>query len=142
MSLLMPKNQKYRKEFKGRGAFSGVASRCDSISFGSFGIKSLGNARITARQMESVRKVIARYIKQGGRKRGKMWARIFPNVPVSSKPAEVRMGSGKGAVDFWVARVKPGTILFEVDGISKEVAQNCFRLAADKLPVPTKFVSI
>jgi large subunit ribosomal protein L16 len=132
--MLSPKKTKYRKAFKGR--IHGLAKAGSSVSFGSFGLKAVEPARITARQIESARRAITRHMKRIG----KIWIRVFPDVPVSRKPAEVRMGSGKGSVDFWICRVKPGKILFELDGVSAEVAEKAFELASAKLPIETRFV--
>jgi large subunit ribosomal protein L16 len=132
--MLSPKKTKFRKAFKGK--IHGVAKAGFSVSYGSFGLKAVEPARITARQIESARRAITRYI----RRVGKVWIRIFPDLPVSKKPAEVRMGSGKGSIEFWACRVKPGKIMFELDGVSEDVAENAFKLAAAKLPIETKFV--
>jgi large subunit ribosomal protein L16 len=132
--MLLPKKTKYRKAFKGR--IHGVAKSGYTLSFGSYGLKALEPARITARQIESARRAITRYI----RRVGKVWIRIFPDVPVSRKPAEVRMGSGKGSPEYWVCRVKPGRIMFELEGVAQEVAEDAFKLAAAKLPIQTKFI--
>ena len=132
--MLSPKKTKYRKAFKGR--IHGVAKGGTVVSYGAYGLKALEPARITARQIESARRAITRYIRRVGR----VWIRIFPDVPVSSKPAEVRMGSGKGSPEFWVSRVKPGKILFELDGVLPEIAEKAFELASAKLPISTKFV--
>ncbi|GDX63008.1 50S ribosomal protein L16 [Candidatus Saccharibacteria bacterium] len=132
--MLMPRKTKYRKSQKGRNA--GVATRGAEISFGSFGLKALENERITSRQIESARRAMTRYIKRGG----KIWIRIFPHTPVTRKPAEVRMGSGKGALDHYVAKVQAGKILFEMDGVTEDIAKEAMRLAAYKLPVKTKFI--
>lgn len=132
--MLSPKKTKFRKAFKGR--IHGVATSGASLNFGSFGLKALTPERITARQIESARRAMTRHIKRSGR----VWIRIFPDVPVSSKPAEVRMGSGKGSVEFWACRIHPGRILFEMDGVSEEVAREAMSLAAAKLPLLTKFV--
>lgn len=132
--MLTPKKSKYRKAFKGK--IHGVAKRGSTVSFGTYGLKALRPERITARQIEAARRAITRHI----RRIGKVWIRIFPHVPVSSKPAEVRMGSGKGNLEYQVCRVKPGMILFELDGVLPEVAEEAFQLAAAKLPIPTKFV--
>lgn len=132
--MLQPKRTKYRKQQKGR--IKGNAGRGHRIAFGSFGLKSLDGGRITSRQIESARVAMTRYMKR----EGKVWIRIFPDKPITKKPAEVRMGKGKGALDHWVAVVKPGTIMFEMDGVSIEVAREALRLAAQKLPVLTKFV--
>ncbi|MEI7493673.1 MAG: 50S ribosomal protein L16 [Alphaproteobacteria bacterium] len=132
--MLSPKKTKFRKAFKGK--IHGVAKAGFSVSYGAFGLKALEPARITARQIEAARRAITRHM----RRVGKVWIRIFPDVPVSRKPAEVRMGSGKGGVEFWACRVKPGKIMFELDGVSEEVAEVAFKLAAEKLPIETKFV--
>lgn len=132
--MLSPKKTKFRKAFKGR--IHGVATSGASLNFGSYGLKALTPERITARQIESARRAMTRHIKRTGR----VWIRIFPDVPVSSKPAEVRMGSGKGSVEFWACRVHPGRILFEMDGVPEEVAREAMSLAAAKLPLQTKFV--
>lgn len=132
--MLQPKRTKYRKAHKGR--IHGNAKGGFSLSFGSFGLKAVEPERITARQIEAARRAITRHMKRQGR----VWIRIFPDVPVSSKPAEVRMGKGKGAPEFWVARINPGRILFEVDGVSPEIAEEAFRRAAAKLPIKTKVV--
>ncbi len=132
--MLCPKKTKFRKAFKGK--IHGVAKAGFSVSYGAFGLKALEPARITARQIEAARRAITRHM----RRVGKVWIRIFPDVPVSRKPAEVRMGSGKGGVEFWACRVKPGKIMFELDGVSEEVAEVAFKLAAEKLPIETKFV--
>lgn len=133
--MLSPKKTKHRKAFKGR--IHGNAKGGVSLNFGSYGLKAVEPARITARQIESARRAITRHIKRSGR----VWIRIFPDVPVSSKPAEVRMGSGKGSPEFWVARVKPGKIMFELDGVPQELAQRAFELAAAKLPIKTRLIT-
>jgi len=133
--MLMPRKTKYRKAMKGRNP--GLASRGSEINFGRYGLKSLDNERITSRQIEAARRAMTRYIKRGG----KIWIRIFPHLPVTRKPAEVRMGSGKGALDHYVARVQGGTILFEMDGVDEATAKEAMRLAAMKLPVKTKFMA-
>ncbi|MFZ4077368.1 MAG: 50S ribosomal protein L16 [Legionellaceae bacterium] len=132
--MLSPKKTKFRKAFKGK--IHGIAKAGFSVSYGSYGLKALEPARVTARQIESARRAITRHM----RRVGKVWIRLFPDVPVSRKPAEVRMGSGKGGVEFWICRVKPGKIMFELDGVSEEVAEAAFKLAAEKLPIETKFV--
>jgi large subunit ribosomal protein L16 len=132
--MLQPKRTKFRKQQKGRNR--GIATRGNTISFGSFAIKSLEPAFITSRQIEAARIAISRAMKR----EGQIWIRIFPDKPITKKPAEVRMGKGKGAPEYWVAVVKPGTILFESGGVSIETAQEALRLAAQKLPVKTKFV--
>ena len=136
MNMLSPKKTKYRKQFKGR--IHGNSKGNFSLNYGSFGLKAMEPERVTSRQIEAARKAITRYLKRAGR----MWIRIFPDVPVSKKPAEVRMGKGKGAIDRWVCRVKPGTIMFEVDGVDKHLAKKAFELASAKLPVKTTFVSL
>lgn len=132
--MLAPKKTKYRKAFKGR--IHGNAKGGTTVSFGTYGLKALEPARITARQIEAARRAITRHIRRVGR----VWIRIFPDVPVSTKPAEVRMGSGKGSPEYWVCRVKPGKIMFELDGVLPEVAEKAFELAAAKLPIATRFV--
>ena len=132
--MLMPKKSKFRKQMKGKNV--GVATRGTEISFGQFGLKAEANERLTSRQIEAARRAMTRSIKRGG----KIWIRIFPDVPVTRKPAEVRMGSGKGAVDHYVAKVRAGRMLFEMDGVTEEVAKEAMRLAAMKLPIKTKFV--
>lgn len=132
--MLMPKRVKYRKQHRGRR--TGKAWRGSKISFGQFGLKTLDDAWLTSRQIEAARIAMTRYIRRGG----KIWIRIFPHKPVTKKPAETRMGSGKGAPELWVAVVKPGRILFEMEGVDEETAREAMRLAAHKLPVKTKFV--
>ena len=132
--MLLPQKTKYRKQFKGR--IHGKAKSNFQINFGSYGLKALEPERITSRQIESARKAITRHLKRAGR----LWIRIFPDVPVSKKPAEVRMGKGKGNNEFWVCRVKPGRIMFEVDGVSIEEAKQAMALASAKLPIKSKFV--
>jgi large subunit ribosomal protein L16 len=133
--MLSPKRVRYRKRQKGRNR--GLANRGHRIEFGDFGLKSLEPCWITSRQIEAARIALNRYMKR----EGKVWIRIFPDKPVTKKPAEVRMGKGKGSPEYWVAVIKPGTIIFEVDGVPQEVAQEAMRLAAQKLPVTTKFVT-
>ncbi len=132
--MLQPKRTKYRKSQKMK--LKGNAKRGDQLAFGSFGIKTLETSRITARQIESARIALTRFMKR----EGQVWIRIFPDRPITSKPAEVRMGKGKGAPEYWVAPVKPGRILFEAEGVSLATAKEALRLAAQKLPVATKFV--
>jgi len=132
--MLAPKKTKFRKAFKGR--IHGNAKAGNEVCFGKYGLKALQPARITARQIEAARRAITRHM----RRIGKVWIRVFPDVPVSKKPAEVRMGSGKGNPEFWICRIKPGKILFELDGVLPEVAAEAFALAAAKLPIQTKFV--
>jgi large subunit ribosomal protein L16 len=133
--MMQPKKTKFRKAHKGR--IHGVATSGATLSFGQFGLKAMAPERITARQIEAARRAITRHMKRAGR----LWIRVFPDVPVSSKPAEVRMGSGKGAPEFWVARVKPGRILFELDGVPGSLAKTAFERAAEKLPIKTKVVA-
>jgi large subunit ribosomal protein L16 len=133
--MLQPSRRKYRKEQKGRN--TGLATRGTHVSFGEFGLKATGRGRLTARQIEAARRAITRQMKRQGR----VWIRIFPDVPVTGKPAEVRMGKGKGAVDHWAARCHPGRILFEIDGVPDDVAREALRLGAAKLPVRTKVVT-
>ena len=132
--MLMPKKVKHRKQMKGR--MTGSAQRGSLISFGEYGLKTLEPGWITDRQIEAARIAMTRYIKRGG----KVWIRVFPDKPVSAKPAETRMGSGKGAPDHWVAVVKPGRVLFELGGVREELAKEAMRLAANKLPIKTKFI--
>ena len=134
MNMLSPKKTKFRKQFKGR--IHGNTKGNSSLNYGSYGLKALEPERVTSRQIESARKAITRYLKRAG----KMWIRIFPDVPVSKKPAEVRMGKGKGANEYWACRVKPGRIMFEVDGVNIEDAKKAMSLAAAKLPIKCKFV--
>ncbi|MBN9052020.1 MAG: 50S ribosomal protein L16 [Rhizobiales bacterium] len=133
--MLQPKRTKFRKAHKGR--IHGVATSGAELSFGQFGLKALEPERVTARQIEAARRALTRHMKRAGR----VWIRVFPDVPVSKKPLEVRMGSGKGAPELWVCRVKPGRIMFEVDGISQQIAKEALTLAAAKLPVRTRFVA-
>ena len=132
--MLQPKKTKFRKMQKGR--MKGNAQRGHQLAFGSFGIKALEETWITSRQIEAARIAVTRYMKR----QGQVWIRIFPDKPVTSKPAEVRMGKGKGAPDYWAAVVRPGRVLFECEGVSKEITQEALRLAAQKLPIKTKFV--
>lgn len=133
--MLQPKRTKFRKAFKGR--IHGNAKGGTELNFGAYGLKAMAPERITARQIESARRAITRHI----RRQGRLWIRIFPDVPVSGKPAEVRMGSGKGSPEFWAARVKPGRIMFELDGVPHDVAVGAFERAAAKLPIRVKMVS-
>ena len=133
--MLQPKRTKFRKAFKGR--IHGNAKGGTELNFGAFGLKAMEPERITARQIEAARRAITRHIKRSGR----LWIRIFPDVPVTSKPIEVRMGKGKGSVDYWACRVKPGRIMFEVDGVPEDVAREALRLAAMKLPIKTRMVA-
>ena len=132
--MLQPKRTKFRKQFKGR--IHGVAKGGTNLDFGAFGLKALEPNRVTAREIEAARRAITRAMKRAGR----VWIRVFPDVPVTSKPTEVRMGKGKGAVDYWAARVKPGRIMFELDGVPEETAREALRLGAAKLSVKTRFV--
>jgi large subunit ribosomal protein L16 len=133
--MMQPKRTKFRKQFKGR--IHGKATSAAQLNYGEYGLKALEPDRLTARQIEAARRAITRAMKRQGR----VWIRVFPDVPVSKKPAEVRMGSGKGAPEFWAARVKPGRILFEVDGVPSATAREALSLAAAKLPILTKFVA-
>jgi large subunit ribosomal protein L16 len=133
--MLMPKKTKFKKQHKGR--IHGEAKGATELDFGSFGLKALSPERVTARQIEAARRAMTRAMKRQGR----VWIRIFPDVPVSKKPAEVRMGKGKGAVEFWCARVKPGRVMFEIDGVGEALARRALELAAFKLPVRTKFIT-
>jgi len=133
--MLQPARTKYRKQHKGRNY--GVATRGAKVSFGEFGLKAVARGRLTARQIEAARRAMTRHIKRGGR----VWIRIFPDKPISQKPAEVRQGKGKGNVEFWVAQIQPGKVLYEMDGVAESVAKEAFRLAAAKLPLKTTFVS-
>ena len=132
--MLQPKKSKYRKQHKGR--VRGVATKCNKVSFGEFGLQSLDFARITGRQIEAARIAINRSVKRGA----KLWIRIFPHKPVSKKPAEVRMGKGKGSVEYWVCRINPGRILFEVDGINENIAKTALLLGAAKLSIKSSFI--
>lgn len=133
--MLQPKRTKFRKQFKGR--IHGASKGATTLDFGAFGLKAIEPERVTARQIEAARRAITRQMKRQGR----VWIRVFPDVPVSSKPTEVRMGKGKGAPDYWAARVHPGRILFEIDGVSPDVAEEALRLGAAKLPIRTRFVA-
>jgi len=133
--MLQPKRTKFRKQMKGRNR--GLAFRGSDVSFGEFGLKAAGRGRITARQIEASRRAMTRHIKRGG----KIWIRIFPDKPITKKPLEVRMGKGKGGVEYWVAQIQPGRMLFEMEGVSEELAREAFELAAAKLPVATSFVT-
>ena len=133
--MLSPKRVKWRRQFRAR--FSGFATRGNNIAFGDFGLVALEAGRLSARQLEASRIAISRSVKRGG----KMWLRVYPDVPITKKPAETRMGSGKGNPEFWVALIKPGRVLFEMNGVTKEQAAEAFRLAAHKLPFKTKFVA-
>ena len=133
--MQQPKRTKYRKQFKGTN--TGLAQRGSKVSFGEYGLKSTSRARMTAREIEAARRAMTRYVKRGGQ----VWNRVFPDVPVSKKPTEVRMGKGKGTPEFWVARVKPGRVMFEIDGVPTELAREALRLGAAKLPIRTRFVA-
>ena len=132
--MMQPKRTKYRKQFKGRNV--GLANRGNTVAFGEFGLRTTDRGRMTAREIEAARRAISRYIKRGGN----LWIRVFPDVPITKKPLEVRMGSGKGNVEYYVARVQPGKVLFEIEGLTEEVAREAFRLASAKLSVSTMFV--
>src|SRR5580700_8274076 len=132
--MMQPKKTKFRKAFKGR--IHGVATSGATLAFGQYGLKALEPERVTARQIEAARRALTRFMKRSGR----VWIRVFPDVPVSKKPIEVRMGKGKGTPEFWVCRIKPGRIMFEVDGVSVEVAREALALAAAKLPIKTRFI--
>ncbi len=131
--MLQPKRTKFRKQHKGRNR--GLAFSGSDVSFGEFGLKATGRGRITARQIEAARRTITRTVKRGG----KLWIRVFPDKPISKKPLEVRMGKGKGNVEYWVAQVQPGRMLYEIEGVSEELAREAFKLASAKLPVSTTF---
>lgn len=132
--MLQPKRTKFRKQFKGR--IKGDAKGGSDLNFGSFGLKATEPERVTARQIEAARRAMTRHMKRQGR----VWIRIFPDVPVTSKPTEVRMGKGKGSVDFWACKVKPGRVMFEIDGVGEDIAREALRLAAMKLPIKTRVV--
>jgi large subunit ribosomal protein L16 len=133
--MLSPKRTKFRKQHKGR--VKGMAKGGTDINFGSYGLKAVAPGRVTARQIEAARRAITRHIKRAGR----VWIRVFPDVPVSKKPAEVRMGKGKGTPEFWMCRVKPGRVMFELDGVEQDTARRAFELAAAKLPLKTRFIA-
>ena len=133
--MLQPKRTKFRKQFKGRNR--GLALAGSKVSFGDFGLKAVERGRLTARQIESARRAINRYVRRGG----KIWIRVFPDKPISKKPLEVRQGKGKGNVEYWVAQIQPGRVLYEIEGVAEEIAREAFRLAAAKLPMKTTFVS-
>jgi large subunit ribosomal protein L16 len=133
--MLQPKRTKFRKQFKGRNR--GLATTGSKVSFGEFGLKAVERGKLTARQIEAARRAMTRHIKRGG----KIWIRVFPDVPVSKKPLEVRMGKGKGNVEFWVCKIQPGRVLYEMEGVNEGTAREAFRLAAAKLPFKTTFVS-
>ncbi len=133
--MLQPKRTKFRKQMKGRNR--GLAIRGGSVAFGEYGLKAVGRGRLTARQIEAARRAMTRYIKRGG----KIWIRVFPDKPISKKPLEVRQGKGKGNVEYWVAQIQPGRVLYEMEGVTEDIAREAFRLAAAKLPMATAFVS-
>ena len=133
--MLQPKRTKFRKQMKGRNR--GLAHRGSSVSFGEYALKATGRGRLTARQIEAARRAMTRYIKRGG----KIWIRVFPDKPITTKPLEVRQGKGKGNVEYWVCQIQPGRILYEMEGVTEEIAREAFRLAAAKLPFGTKFVA-
>ena len=133
--MLQPKRTKFRKVMKGRNR--GLAQRGSKVSFGTIGLQATGRGRITARQFEAARRAMTRHIKRGG----KIWIRVFPDKPITNKPLEVRMGKGKGSVEYWVAQIQPGKMLYEMEGVSEDVAREAFRLAAAKLPVSTRVVT-
>jgi large subunit ribosomal protein L16 len=133
--MLQPKRTKFRKQHKGRNR--GLAQRGNEVSFGEYGLKSVDRGQITARQIEAARRAMTRHVKRGGR----IWIRVFPDKPITQKPLEVRMGNGKGNVEYWVAQIQPGRMLYEMEGVSEDVAREAFRLAAAKLPVKTTFVT-
>jgi len=135
--MLQPKKVKYRKQFRGRGGLKGKAQVGNAVSFGAFGLKAETRGELTSRQIEAARRAMTRYIKRGG----KIWIRVFPHKPITRKAAEVPMGSGKGSLEFYVMPIKPGRILFEMEGVEEEVARKAFKLASYKLPVKTKFVT-
>ena len=133
--MLQPKRTKFRKQFKGKNR--GLAQRGSTVAFGEFGLKAIERGRLTARQIEAARRAMTRHIKRGG----KIWIRVFPDVPVTKKPLEVRQGKGKGNVEYWICKVQPGRVLYEMEGVTEEVAREAFRRAAAKLPVNTMFVT-
>ena len=133
--MLQPKRTKFRKQMKGRNR--GNATRGNKVSFGEFGLKAISRGRLTARQIEAARRAMTRHVKRGG----KIWIRIFPDKPISKKPLEVRMGSGKGNVEYWVAQSKPGHVLYEMEGVTEQIAREAFKLASAKLPIQTTFVT-
>ncbi len=132
--MLQPKRTKFRKQMKGRNR--GLAHRGSKVSFGEYALKAVGRGRITARQIEAARRAMTRHVKRGG----KIWIRIFPDKPITKKPLEVRQGKGKGSVEYWVAQIQPGRVLYEMEGVSEELAREAFALAAAKLPIKTVFV--
>lgn len=132
--MLQPKRTKFRKQFKGRN--TGLAKRGNTVSFGEFGLKAVGRGQLTARQIEAARRAMTRHVKRGG----KIWIRVFPDKPITKKPLEVRQGKGKGNVEYWVAQIQPGRMLYEMAGVSEDIAREAFRLAAAKLPIQTVIV--
>ncbi|HET7674859.1 MAG TPA: 50S ribosomal protein L16 [Gammaproteobacteria bacterium] len=133
--MLQPKRTRFRKQHKGKNR--GIAQVGNTVAFGEFGLKATDRGRITAREIEAARRAMTRYVKRGG----KIWIRVFPDVPVTKKPLEVRMGNGKGNVEYWVAKIQPGRVLYEMEGVSEDIAREAFRLAAAKLSVTTAFIS-
>ena len=133
--MLQPKRTKYRKQHKGRNR--GLAQRGNAVSFGEYGLKAMGRGRLTSRQIEAARRAMTRHVKRGG----KIWIRVFPDKPITKKPLEVRQGKGKGNVEYWVALIQPGCVLYEMSGVSEEIARGAFTRAAAKLPVATRFVT-
>ncbi len=133
--MLQPKRTKFRKQMKGKNR--GLAQRGSTVAFGVFGLKAIGRGRLTARQIEAARRAMTRYVKRGG----KIWIRVFPDKPITKKPLEVRQGKGKGNVEYWVAQIQPGRVLYEMEGVAEDVAREAFRLAAAKLPMATTFVT-
>ncbi len=133
--MLQPKRTKFRKQMKGKNR--GLAQRGSTVAFGVFGLKAIGRGRLTARQIEAARRAMTRYVKRGG----KIWIRVFPDKPITKKPLEVRQGKGKGNVEYWVAQIQPGRVLYEMEGVTEDVAREAFRLAAAKLPIATTFVT-
>jgi len=133
--MLQPKRTKFRKQQKGRNR--GLAQRGSKVSFGDYALKSMSRGRMTSRQIEAARRTITRYVKRGG----KLWIRVFPDVPITKKPIEVRQGKGKGNVEYWIAQIQPGRVLYEIEGVSEDVAREAFKLAAAKLPFKTTFVA-
>ncbi|AXA83551.1 50S ribosomal protein L16 [Lysobacter oculi] len=133
--MLQPKRTKYRKQHKGRN--EGLSWSANAVSFGEFGLRATQTGRLTARQIEAAHRAVSRYVKRGG----KMWIRVFPDKPITQKPIEVRMGSGKGAVEYWVAQIQPGRMIYEIEGVDEATAREAFRLAAAKLSVTTQFVT-
>ena len=133
--MLQPKRTKFRKQQKGRNR--GLAQRGSNVSFGEYALKATDRGRLTARQIEAARRTITRHVKRGG----KLWIRVFPDVPITKKPIEVRQGKGKGNVEYWIAQIQPGSVLYEIEGVSEEIAREAFKLAAAKLPFKTTFVA-